>query len=107
MRVSEDTESRTMIKMAYVKHRVPGMVPFLEEKRKLMWVRETRVRLFKQMELQACRDGCRWLLKCDYCVVNIFPEERYPSMHLLIFPDYAKNLTRRWEMSKGHISTYC
>ena len=69
-----------------------------------MWVRETRIRLSMQMEHEACRDEYRWLLKCHYCVVNIFGEEYCPSIHLPIPLDYAKNLTR-WEMSKGHIST--
>ena len=55
------------------------------------------------MEVEACKDECKWPLGCNYRIVNNCPEEYCPSMPLHIAPDYAKSLIRRWEMTKNII----
>ena len=44
-----------------------------EEERKMMWMRETRINIFTQMELEACRNELGWLIKCYLCAVNDYP----------------------------------
>ena len=39
-----------MTEITFIKHRVPG--------RKLYWMRDTKIKLFMQMEPEAYRDGC-------------------------------------------------
>ena len=62
-----------------------------------MWMQETRIRLFMQMELEACRDQIDWLIICYLCAVNDNPEEHCSPAPLSVPPDYHKNLekTRR------------
>ena len=70
----------------------------------MTWMRETRIKIFMQIELEAYRGALNWLLRCHDCVVNI-AEEEYPSMPLPIPSGYAKNLARRVEMGeKGKLS---
>ena len=74
-----------------------------EEERKMMWMHKTTIKIFIQMELEACRDECKLLLRCHHCIINICPEESCPPMPLSIPPDYAKNLMRRWETARKGI----
>ena len=74
------------------------------ERRKLMmWMCETRIRLFMQMELEVCRDEYKRLLRCHRCIVNNCPE-KYLSTHACTHsPDHARKLMRRWEIAKKGI----
>ena len=77
-----------------------------EEERKMSWMRETKIRLFMQMELDACRAEGQWLLSCHYYIVNNCPEECCPPMPLPNPSDYAKNFRRRWKMAQiGHLAS--
>ena len=49
---------------------ISGIDVYSEEARKLSWMRETRIRLFIQRELCACRDEIDWLERCYLCAVN-------------------------------------
>ena len=70
-----------------------------ELNRKMIWMREKRRKLFMRMELKACWNETRWLLRCHESIVNNIPEEYCPPMPLLIYPDYADNLGRRSKMA--------
>ena len=70
----------------------------------MMWMRETRINLFMQMELEACRNELNRLIRCHDCIVNNCPEKYYTLMPLLTPFGYAKNLARRAEMAKKGIS---
>ena len=74
-----------------------------EEEMKVMWMRETRIRIFMQMGLKACRDKLDWLSKCYLCAVNSCQEEYCPPMLLPIASDYAKKSVRRPEMAQKGI----
>ena len=65
-----------------------------EEETKLNWMRDTRIRLFMQMELLGSRDELDWSMKCDHCVVNNYPEEYWSSMPLPVPPKYHENLCK-------------
>ena len=54
-----------------------------KEEWKMIWMRETRIRFFMQMELEACRNELDWVLRCHDCIVNTRPEEHY---HLFLYP---------------------
>ena len=66
-------------------------------------MREIRIRLFIQIEVEAYKDECKWLLRCDHCIVNNCPEEYCPTMPLPVPPNHAKNLIKRWETAKNKI----
>ena len=71
---------------------------YLEEERKLCWMRETRIKLFMVMELEKCRTGLGWLIRShNNCIVDNCPKEDYPPMPLPIPPGYTKNSERRME----------
>ena len=76
-----------------------------EDEMKMMGMRETRIGLFIQMELEACRGECQGLLRCHHCIIGSCPEEYCPPMPVSIRSDYTKNLIRRWEITrKGVLS---
>ena len=58
-----------------------------EEERKMMWMRETRIRTFTQIELKSYRDELDWLLRCHKCALNSYPAEYCPYPLLLIMPN--------------------
>ena len=60
----------------------------------MAWMRETRIRTFMQMELEACWDELDWLIRCHNCAAYNCPEE-YPPRPLPIPPDYIDNLHSR------------
>ena len=56
-----------------------GVYYCLEEDRKMTWIREKRIELFMQMELDNYRNGLGGLIRCHNCSVDNCPEEEYPS----------------------------
>ena len=58
--------------------------------RKIMWMRETRIRIFMQMELKACRDELDWLARCYLCAVNNCREEYGPPMYVCMVITYSR-----------------
>ena len=60
-------------------------------------MREKRIKLFMQMELNSCRNELELLIRCDHCAADNYPEEEYPLRPLPIPPDYIDNLQRRLE----------
>ena len=91
-------EELSLIKIDFAEQDVKakGFDVCSEEERKMVWMRETRIKIFMQMELEACWD------ELD-CTVNNCPEEYYPPKPLPIPSGYAKNLARRAEMAKKSI----
>ena len=69
----------------------------------MMWIRETRSRLSMEMELEAYRDECKWLLRCHHYIVNNCLEEYCLPKPLPILPYYAKILTGRWAIARKGI----
>ena len=67
-----------------------------KEKRKIAWMRRTRIRIFMQMVLKVCRDGLDWLMICHNCTADNCPEEEYPPKPLPILPGYIDNFQRRF-----------
>ena len=64
-------------------------------------MREKKIRLFMQMELETCKDECKWLSRGHHCIVNNCPEEYGPPRPLLPIPtDHAKNVTKMWQKAK-------
>ena len=72
---------------------------FLEPNRKIIWMREKRRNISMRIELKACRNENRWLIRCHECLVNIIPEEYCSRMPLPIPPDYGDNLARKSTMA--------
>ena len=68
---------------------------YSEEERKTAWMRETRIGIFMQMELEACRDELDWLIICYSFAADNCPKEEYTPRPLPIPPDYIDNLQRR------------
>ena len=64
---------------------------YSEDEGKMVWMRETGIRLFMQMEPRAYRDEFDWLLRCHKCAVNNCSEEYRPPMPLPLLSDDAKN----------------
>ena len=56
-----------------------------------------------QMKLEACKNECKWWLRCNHCIVNNCPEGYCPPMHLPIPPDYAKNLIEIKKMVRNGV----
>ena len=52
----------------------------------MAWMRETRIRTFMQMELEACLDEVAWIIRCHNCAANNCSDEEYPSRPLPIIP---------------------
>ena len=61
----------------------------------MTWMRETRIRIFMQMELKACRDELDLLIICDNYAVDNCSEEEYPPRPLPFSSDYIDNAQRR------------
>ena len=70
-----------------------------EEKRKMVWMPETKIRFFMQMELEAYRKELDWLKQCYIRAVNDYPNEDCSPMPLLVPPGYHTYLRKRAEMA--------
>ena len=65
-------------------------------------MRGTRIRIFMQMELEACLDELDWLIRCHNCAAYNCPQKEYPPRLLHIPPDYVDNLQSRLvKLKKG------
>ena len=62
----------------------------------MMRMREERIRIFMQLELEACLDEVSWMLRCHNCEVLDCPREEYPARLLPTPPpSYIDNLQSR------------
>ena len=61
----------------------------------MVWMRETRIRTFMQLELEACLVEINWMIICHNCEALDCPQEEYPARPLPIPPDYIDNLQSR------------
>ena len=66
-------------------------------------MRETRIRLFMQMELMTFKDKLDWLIRCCHYAVNNYPEEYCPWMPLPVPPAYINKTVERAEMAETGI----
>ena len=63
---------------------------------KMIRALEERIRIFMQLELEACLEEVSWMLKCYNCEVLDCPQEEYPARLLLTPPpSYIDNLKNR------------
>ena len=60
-----------------------------------MWMRDTRIRTFTQLELEACLEEINWMIRCHNCEVFNCSQEEYLARPLRIPPDYIDNLKCR------------
>ena len=61
----------------------------------MVWMRETRIRTFMQLELEACLEEINLRFRChNYEALN-HTQEEYPARPLPIPPDYIDNLKSR------------
>ena len=67
---------------------------YSEEEETLSWMREMRIRLCTQVELEVYRNELDWLTKCHLCAVNDYPKEYCPPMPLPTPPGYHTNLEK-------------
>ena len=58
----------------------------------MTWMRETRIRIYMQMKLEACLDEIDCMLRCHNCEAFNCPQEEYPPRPLLIPPDYIVDI---------------
>ena len=63
---------------------------YLEEDAKMVWMHETRIRTFMQLELEACVEEINWMLKYHNCEALNCPQEEYPTRPLPIPLDYIE-----------------
>ena len=45
----------------------------------MMRMRETRIRTFMQLELEACLEEVIWMVRCPNCEALLCPQEEYPA----------------------------
>ena len=61
----------------------------------MMWMRETRIRTFMQLKLEACLDELNWMIGCHNCEALNCPQEEHPARPLPITPGYTDNSESR------------
>ena len=61
----------------------------------MMRMRETRIRTFMQLELEACLEEINWMITCHNCEALNCSQEEYPARPLPIPPDYIDNFQSR------------
>ena len=66
-----------------------------EEDGKMAWMREKRIKLFMQIQLDNCRNELVWLRRCNNCAVGNYPEEKCSPRPLPISTDFIDYLQRR------------
>ena len=68
---------------------------YCSEEHKMDWMRETRIRTFMQLELEACLEEINWMVKCHNCEALNCPQEEHPTRPLPIPLDYINHLQSR------------
>ena len=68
---------------------------YSEKEEKMAWMRETRIRIFMQMELKACLHELDWLIKCHNCATYNCSQEECRPRPLPAPLDYIHNLQSR------------
>ena len=78
-----------------------GIDIYSVEERKMIRMRDLKIRLSMLVELEECRKELDLLLRYHGCIINNCPKEDYPPMPLPIPSDYAENLARVETAEKG------
>ena len=68
---------------------------YSEEDAKMVWMREARIRMFMQLELEACLEGINWMIRCHNCEALNCQLEEYPARPMPIPPKYFDSLQSR------------
>ena len=68
---------------------------YFEGYEKTVWMRQARIRTFKQLELEACEEEIIWVVRCHNCEAFNRPQEEYPARPLPIRPNYIDNFQSR------------
>ena len=74
----------------------------------MMRTRETRIRTFMQLELEACLEEVNWMIRCHNCEAHICPQKEHPTRLLPTPPpSYIDNLQSRLiKVRKGIFPAY-
>ena len=75
---------------------------YSEEEAKMVWMGETSIRTFIQLDLEACLEEINWMITCCNCKALNCPREDYPARPLPIPPDYIDNLQSRFIKAKNN-----
>ena len=75
-----------------------------EREKKMTWMHETRIRLFMQMELEACRNELDWMARIHDCLLNSYPKEDFPPMPPPTPSTYVTYLRKTERAKKGILS---
>ena len=75
---------------------------------KMMRTREARIRIFMQLELEACLEEVNWMIRCHNCKTLNCPQEKYLARLLPTPPpSYIDNLqSRLMKVRKGIFPAY-
>ena len=68
---------------------------YSEEYEKMLWMREARIRIFMQLELETCQEEIVGMIRCHNCEALNRLQEEYPARPLPIPPNYIDNLHSR------------
>ena len=78
---------------------------YFEEYKKMSWMREAKIRIFIQLELESCLEEINWMIKCHNCEALNCLQEEYPSRPLPIPLNYIDNFQSRLiKVKKGILS---
>ena len=71
----------------------------------MAWMRDTRIRIFMQMELDNRKKELVWLIICHNCSVDICPEGQYPPRSLQLLPIISRTCREIGKGNEGHLAT--
>ena len=68
-----------------------------EEYKQMTWMREARIRMIIQLELESCLEEINWNIRCHNCETLNCPQKEYPArpLPIPIPPNYIVNLQSR------------
>ena len=76
-----------------------------QREKKMTWTHETRIRLFMQMELEACRNELDWMARIHDCLLNSCPKEDFPPKPLPTPSTYITYFRKTERAKKGILSS--
>ena len=62
----------------------------------MVWMREARIRICMQLELEACVEEINGMIICHNCEALKCPQEEYPARPLPVPPNYIDNMHSRF-----------
>ena len=68
---------------------------YSEKYEKMVWMRQARIRMFMQLEPEACHEEIMWVVRCQNCEALNRPQKEYPARPLPIPPNNIDILKSR------------